>query len=1073
MSNCPGEPTQKPVSIQALQETLLQLQTEKVDQTKFDANAEHEKIQRFIQILEKGQKQPAEETKIQTAKKRIEQTLLKQIQPAFSLIADGETVSSIESEALKGLQKFIIKEEGSKARAFDTLTVMSRWIEAGNEARYWHLCPPPLPVMVKAPVSPFGRGAWQKTSHYEHLFQRLECSFVRQEEIEKNCPATIQLGQFLLSAILLGDIHDLASLKALMKRLGDPLNHAGDLCWLDLQLIRPRQIGNELRRWFPDVLTELLYYSLSNESKKLAKDWIESEQSIKRLYRVIRQFLVWAGADKAHIPTTYTRLLDIVLYQRMLDSSALIAGFTGRKFISHSPRFDCWTRLMGGRLIEDGCSDAEKNSGADANKGSEPDVKKESASEAKPDSVIAQSLLEPIWLHGFRQAVFGAKEQSIRSCAKACEAYLLTFSEPKTMRLLVPEWIHFLLTERREIKGKLAVSTIKGFLSSTGKRLASVAGDIDITELDEAGFEDIYWQVLDDAQTSSLKRAIAKGLTEFHEFMVHRYQMPELLGSKAMGMGRAAVPVDANIISLDEYESILQRLLTYKALNTFHEELGLIAKLIVILGFRCGLRRSEVLKLRIADYHPGMRSELLIRPWSNRRLKTKSSTRKMPLHVLLSEAELQLLDQWLVKRLKQEKETSPDELKNAFLFALPELQLQSIPEEFLFRKIHHVLREVTQDKTLRFHHLRHSFATWTTMRLMLSDMTHVPELFPRQPKTQAWLEQSHVFRENLYLSAAITRKHLYAVASLLGHSGPDMSLEHYVHCLDLVSMLSRKDRVEFKHAIKVPFHQQSTLYKKAKDNLPRLLQLARATYRQKGRAKYLVSQQQPAWQEGAELEDKTSGYEEMENLYTFLSMYLNDGSLDLKSLGHRFGYTEEASAAYIDQLACLSSKQQSNTRVLPLWRLNDDDEEEFREVANKAYALMEEKPDYVTSVCEFYAENVWSSRRGLVFKRREDVDAAERYIGFLKGIGIEESRIELAFFKGTSVSQMKFWRSNLGLKKHKEKLEISPQNQKNPGIRNAVRIKVRALNPQELDESSEAPYMRLLMFLLGFPKTLW
>jgi|GEM_PF-3062687 len=1059
MSNCPSEPAQNPVSIQALQETLLQLQAEKVEQEKFDANAEREKIKRFIQILEKGQKQPVEETKNGSAKKRIEQSLLKHIQPACSLITDGKIVSSIDSEALKGLQKFIIMEEGSKARAFDTLTVMSRWIEAGNEANYWQLCPPPLPVMIKAPVSPFSRGAWQKTSHYDELFQALERSLGRQEDIEKKGLVTIQLGQFLLSAVLLGDIHDQVSLKALMRRLGEPLCHAGDLCWLELKLVRPRQIGNELRRWFPDALTELFYYGLSEQACTLARDWAENDQSIKRLYRIIRQFLVWEGTAKTSIPASYTKLMDIVLYQRMLDSSALMAGFTGRKFISHSPRLDCWKRLMGGNLPEEDYHNAENNV--------EPDAKQVSVSEAKPDTVSAHSLLEPIWLHGFRQAVFGTKEQSVRSCAKACDAYLQTLSQPKTMRVFVSEWIHYLLTERRQIKGKLAVSTIKGFLSSTGKRLASVTGDIDITELDEAGFEDIYWQVLEDAQTNSLKRAIAKGLTEFHEFMVHRYGAPELQGSKAMGMGRSAVPVDANIISLDEYERILKRLLTYKALNTFHEELGLIAKLIVILGFRCGLRRSEVLKLRIADYHPGMRCELLIRPWSNRRLKTKSSTRKMPVHVLLTEAELQLLDQWVYKRLEQEKKTAPDELKNKYLFALPESQLESIPEEFLFRKIHHVMREVTQDKTLRFHHLRHSFATWTVMRLMLSDMTYVPLLFPKQPKTQKWLEQSGAFRKSLYLNSEITRKHLYAAASLLGHSGPDMSLEHYVHCLDLVSMLARKERVEFKHAIKVPFHQQSTLYKKAKDNLPRLLQLARANYRKKGRAEYLVRQQrQPVWQEGAELEDKISGYEVMEDLYTFLSMYLNDGDLDVKSLGQRFGYRAETSIAYIDQLVCLSDKLQSGTRVLPLWRLNDDDEEEFREVANQAYALMEEKSDYVTTVCDFYAENVWRSRRGLIFKKQEVVEAAKRYVGFLNEIGIEEARLELSFFKGTSTSQIKFWRSNLGLNNHKEKLNISPQNKKSPGIRNAVRIKVRALNPQQLDETSEAPYVRLLMFLL-------
>lgn len=42
------------------------------------------------------------------------------------------------------------------------------------------------------------------------------------------------------------------------------------------------------------------------------------------------------------------------------------------------------------------------------------------------------------------------------------------------------------------------------------------------------------------------------------------------------------------------------------------------------------------------------------------------------------------------------------------------------------------------------------------------------------------------FRKKLYGHDFPTRKHAYAVALLLGHSGPDISVEHYIHSFDWI-----------------------------------------------------------------------------------------------------------------------------------------------------------------------------------------------------------------------------------------------------------------------------------------------
>lgn len=85
---------------------------------------------------------------------------------------------------------------------------------------------------------------------------------------------------------------------------------------------------------------------------------------------------------------------------------------------------------------------------------------------------------------------------------------------------------------------------------------------------------------------------------------------------------------------------------------------------------------------------------------------------------------------------------------------------------------------------MHYHHLRHSFATWTFTRLMLSDLAQIPDLLPGHDATNSWLKESKQFREQLYGYHVHTRKHAYVVASLLGHSGPSISFEHYVHSLE-------------------------------------------------------------------------------------------------------------------------------------------------------------------------------------------------------------------------------------------------------------------------------------------------
>jgi len=988
------------------------------------------------------------------------------------LLGDTYKNNQPAGKALTLIQQCVLKGASNKKEAYDLLRVFSRWIEAGNEEGLWRLCTPPVPVFIKPPVSPFGDRSREFTSQFSML-QKALCASVDTKKGDESNSACFKLGRLLLSAILFGDLHHVCALKALLRQCEEsvPFNEA--YAWIDLCLESGRRPSAELKRWFPDSLTELLIYRLPKESQNLASAILSKRYPTSAIYQAIHAFMKAQDIPKDQIPESFKALFEIARYQRMLDSSSIIAGYASRAFSTHSLKPQVWQRLHGSSVNDYGAQSLALSDGG--------------AEEASKTTVP-----EPLWLDGYRKSVLSDNlAQSER--IKASAAYLEKLPGTRSATDLVPRWVHSMLTQGGKNKAKLALTTIKGYLSSTGKRLMASSGEADIAGLDVAGFEDLYWLVLDDAESGSLKRAIAKGLSEFHYFLENEkfYSAPSLSESLVLGVGNAGISVDANIISLDEYEQCLDALQKDLALNAYHKDLGLIAALMFVIGFRCGTRRSEVLKLRLADYHPSSRAELLVRPWSNRRLKTKSSTRKLPIHALLTKTELKMLDDLYGKRCQQEGGGRRD----SYLFALPEDGKDSISEESVFQQIHRVMRSVIGDPQLRYHHLRHSFATWTTLRLFLSDLEIIPELFPEQPKTGEWLDQSAQFRVELYLSRSTTRKHLYAVASLLGHSGPEMSLQHYIHCMDLIAYACRRERINAETLASAVNFSSSKLYVyKAQKDREEIISLARetafkTTKKNKGGTKSSGGGKGISARNACGDVDETGehdrGVEKLHNLYTFLSVYSQQPSQDLAVLGARFGFNKSTAKQYIDNAESLASMTSSRSQrprfktqrllrngekiksIAPSRRLGKDGEKEFDWVAGKAYGMVISDRTAVEGVCKYYINNKWGSRKGIIFQSLEQQADALAYVNFLKKLGFDEKRIQVSFFKGISIKNRQKWLSIFNLKQADVLRDVTPPNKESKSLCEAVRVKVLVPQKSKVRENTQTPVIDLLMYLLA------
>lgn len=203
--------------------------------------------------------------------------------------------------------------------------------------------------------------------------------------------------------------------------------------------------------------------------------------------------------------------------------------------------------------------------------------------------------------------------------------------------------------------------------------------------------------------------------------------------------------------------------------------------IVLILGYRCGLRISEVRHLQLVDLqYPGMlkilsseQSEhlgryaatLLIRGDQFNKLKSSSSRRQLPLNILMSSEErVELLNYHQAQRVKVGKRKVPGK----FIFSEDN---GKTPMDFteLQRSLHEQMRQLTGDPDLRFHHLRHSFASHA---LQASHGLTEPLQLPEH-----W--QDHMLQ-------GTSRKHLHQISSHVGHSSGNVTLQHYTHNLDCI-----------------------------------------------------------------------------------------------------------------------------------------------------------------------------------------------------------------------------------------------------------------------------------------------
>ena len=241
---------------------------------------------------------------------------------------------------------------------------------------------------------------------------------------------------------------------------------------------------------------------------------------------------------------------------------------------------------------------------------------------------------------------------------------------------------------RGRSKSTLRASSVRGYLSAIGKRLIGAIGTMSILELDEDELHDLYAEVIESCPTSKSKQWAGDRIYAFHQFLMIRLGAPQVdFSDLRTNSGPAELAVDANLISLQSFEQIKKVLCPDYAKAS---RLRKIQLLTAVIAFRCGLRRSEVMKLRLIDVQGVAQPELLVRNNRYAYVKSNESIRRLPLGTLLEADELNLLLSWREKRTLEDGGRIPE----ALLFCNEKLPTMRLSSDELFPPIMQAVHQV-------------------------------------------------------------------------------------------------------------------------------------------------------------------------------------------------------------------------------------------------------------------------------------------------------------------------------------------------------------------------------------------
>jgi integrase len=346
--------------------------------------------------------------------------------------------------------------------------------------------------------------------------------------------------------------------------------------------------------------------------------------------------------------------------------------------------------------------------------------------------------------------------------------------------LIFGKWLSYLIRETKYDAGtiKTRSDTIRG-------KFIYMLGNNAIHELTSDQLVDIIirtYTAYDSKSISTVIKAFTEDLYDYQEAIFPEMTWESLPWGKGDVLYKGNTRKSKPLVTFQMVRDALERIS-----RAYSGKKAKRLRVALILGFCAGLRIVEVAHLGVGSVMLDGGYTLAIRE-----SKTRSGTRNIRLALLLHEDELKEVVDFFTaeERLENRRGKKWDLEKSLFSDIGAEHARKTIPLEIarIFKQLEH---------TVRFHHLRHSFANWFLVRALA--VVRGVEIFPEDSpflKEKLFTERFLSYVGYLLLGYGRRKKGrlsfayiMPALAKIMGHYGPETTLTSYVHIVDWIYYL--------------------------------------------------------------------------------------------------------------------------------------------------------------------------------------------------------------------------------------------------------------------------------------------
>jgi len=693
--------------------------------------------------------------RIHNVRQKTEQLLYKYIP---SMQSGNPNAGDYESK-LPTLLDEIRKEFTSILDFREARNHLSRTIDKGNQDRKWYLNVPPYLIRTRREL-PLRTENWfkntRKLSHW-HKCWLDNMTSTNSTSIDES--ADTLLSTILLSASFHGGLCEPLTLTRLANKLrieDKPLSGTIDLVWLDLTT---KKDGiSSVKLWYPDTL------SLACINKMLSlhpPDDQSGQLTIDQCWNLLRRHL--------------TNTINIETKISMSFSSFCRSAIG---IAENLPGVDIPQALVEYAIGRNSCTSLSSEFMPSLYQTQFEDV--EPFSFDKYKYTTTQNKINykrktrvaceygPL-LKGLRAALTDNNGIGVKNFPKAAINKIISLYEHDEYPLpvcILLDWLVSLLSRG------CAISTVRRYLSEVGNLWLSKTSEVDFNLFAPVDFENLYYSMLDGELSPGQAKYRAGRIRQIHEFCVSEFDFPFLDNSILDEFSNAKSSVRAGYINENLFKQLCVCINDVNGLDKYTKT-GLICMLIIC--YRAGLRRGEALKLRLRDIESSADLWLYVRVNMYGNNKSTNGNRKIPLSILLTKEEKELITYYLQQRRVMLKGK-----ENHLLFSMP--HVSNIPHDSnkICLLVNYILRQLVPID-LTFHHLRHS-ALCKLQAVVEHDAELIGALTPYDE-----LQASKIRVALVSLNDQCMNKDSYhALSCLAGHASPALTFNNYFHFSDRI-----------------------------------------------------------------------------------------------------------------------------------------------------------------------------------------------------------------------------------------------------------------------------------------------